>query len=135
MHTGFTGTRYGMTHVQLYFVRDALRRRHGWLHHGDCIGADKQAHDIGRSLGMLISGHPPVNPSLRAFCECDALSEPKEYMARNRDIVDWCEELVAAPAEMQEIVKSGTWATVRYGRKLGRMVTIVYPDGTMEFCP
>ena len=135
MHTGFTGTRHGMTPPQLDAVRDVLRRRQGWLHHGDCLGADKQAHDIGRALGLRIACHPPVNPTLRAFCECDLVHQPLAYMARNHAIVHVSAEVVAAPAEMGEVMKSGTWATVRHARKLGKMVTIVYPDGTLEFCP
>lgn len=135
MRTAFTGTRHGMTTAQLDAVRDVLQRRQGWLHHGDCLGSDKQAHDIGRALGFRITGHPPLNPVLRAYCECDELREPKPYIARDHDIVDETDELVAAPAEMQEILRSGTWATVRRARKMRKVVTIVYPDGTLEFCP
>ena len=39
--------------------------------------------------------------------------------------------LVAAPKEDEEVVRSGTWATVRYARKAGRVVLVVRPDGTI----
>lgn len=133
-NVGFTGTRQGMTVGQLSSVAELLRR-YDCLHHGDCEGADKQAHQIARESGMRVIGHPPLNPAIRAWCECDVLLDPKDYLSRNHDIVDAIAELIAAPAEDQERLRSGTWATIRYARKQRRMITIVYPDGTLEFCP
>ena len=54
----------------------------------------------------------------------------KDYLLRDWDIAEACTELLAAPATFAEVSRgSGTWATVRYARKLHRPVTIVFPDG------
>jgi hypothetical protein len=135
-HLGFTGTRKGMTEAQADAVREMLRARGSpWLHHGLCVGADEQAHHIARSLGMQIEGHPPTDPRLRAWLECDVLNEPLPYRQRNHVIVDRTVELFAAPLGMAEEAGSGTWSTVRYARSLHRLVTIIWPDGTLGFSP
>jgi len=58
-----------------------------------------------------------------------------DYLARNHFIVAYSEELVAAPKSNKEELRSGTWATIRYARKRKRMVTIIYPDGSLEYTP
>lgn len=129
---GFTGTRRGLTEQQRAAVQDCLSRFQ-WLHHGDCLGADWEAHNIATALGLQVHVHPPRDPVQRAFCSANAWSKPKDYIERNHDIVDATRELIATPAEMQEQLRSGTWATIRYARKQGRLVTIIYPDGSLEF--
>jgi hypothetical protein len=122
-----------MTLRQHEAVAELLERRAGSftvLHHGDCVGGDAEVHEVGRYLKLYIIGHPPLNPRMRAWRRCDELRPPKDYIARNHDIVDECEELVAAPHSKAEEVHSGTWATVRYARKQGKLITIVFPDGS-----
>lgn len=140
---GFTGTQRGMTEAQrIAFVREMqLRTSQGnvnW-HHGDCIGADSQSHDEACERVAAITIHPPDVPSKRAFCKIpdwasDILFEVKRelpYLTRNHNIVDESEELIATPSG-KEVLRSGTWATIRYARKLGHPITIIYPDGTVE---
>ena len=103
------------------------------LHLGDCIGADAEAYEEAVRLGIKTVGHPPDNASKRAFCEYDEERPPKPYLARNRDIVmEGIDGLIAAPKEFVEVLRSGTWATVRYARKAGRRIWIVMPDGTIK---
>lgn len=94
------------------------------LHHGDCIGADAQAHDAARALGYHIVLHPPTNPSRRAYCSADEEAPPLEYLARNKRIVESSELLIAGPSG-PERVRSGTWSTVRYARSLHLSVIIL----------
>lgn len=105
-----------------------------WLHHGDCIGADAQAHELALDVGLLIAIHPPTVLRHRAFCKgASQLYPEKPYMDRNRDIVDMTSELIAAPATMIEEPRgSGTWATIRYARSMKVPVIIVFPDGTAK---
>lgn len=134
IRVGFTGTQRGCTQRQ----RDELNDWFGSftlidefeLHHGDCIGADAEAHEIARGWGARVAGHPPTDPKKRAFCRFDEEREPKPYLDRNHDIVDETEWMVAAPGEMEEQLRSGTWATIRYARKRGRRLIIVHPDGS-----
>ena len=51
---------------------------------------------------------------------------PKPYLDRNRDIVDACEVLLATP-DGPERLRSGTWSTVRYARKIGKPVEVRLP--------
>lgn len=131
---GFTGTQNGMTEPQsLQVARRLVSYSIGWLHHGDCVGADAQAHDWAVQCGIKTEGHPPINPSKRAWCKFDVLHEPMEYIVRNHAIVDAVRYLIAAPVSMEEVMRSGTWATVRYARSLKRGILIVFPDGQWRF--
>lgn len=122
---GFTGTRKGMTDSQLAEVEKVLSAYKGnhrlpQFHHGDCIGSDAQAHSIAKDLGYWVVVHPPINPEYRAYCEGDQILKPLPYIVRNHAIVDACEILIATPAEVHEVLRSGTWATIRYARTMNR---------------
>lgn len=133
MNTGFTGTSQGMSDDQKAAVKNYLIDNFGGsFHHGDCVGADAEASEIAAELGLWIVVHPPENESKRAFCQkVRVILPPKPYLERNRDIVNSCDRLIATPLEGGEILRSGTWATVRYARKVGKPVTIIYRDGTI----
>lgn len=121
LHIGFTGTQEGMSDRQKEALAFDLSIRSSWLivfHHGDCVGADEEAHLIARYIGAYIVIHPPIDPRLRAFCEGDEIREPKPYIPRNHDIVDESRLLLAAPLLPEhEQPRSGTWATWRYARE------------------
>jgi len=124
---GFTGTQKGMSPEQKQQLEDLL-----WaltscgtqveLHHGDCIGADAEAHDIARRCQAIVHIHPSRSPLKRAYREGDVMYVEKENLTRNRDIVDAGNLLIAAPDSDVERLRSGTWATVRYARKSGKVV-------------
>lgn len=136
MRVGFTGTQWGITLLQGVTLRAELVEHFAAVpgnefHHGDCMGADAMAHDIARELGYAVHVHPPDNDSKRAFVRnATHTEEPAPYLVRNQHIVDATEMLLACPGEKQEKLRSGTWATIRYARRLNRPVVIVYPDGT-----
>lgn len=147
MKLGFTGTRRGISDKQREAFRELL-----WcqmpveLHHGDCVGADAATHyafceylHTEGSVGERIFTHPPDSDSMRAgvssLADWDMVSiveaEPLPYLTRNRNIVDSTDLLVACPAEFEEQQRGGTWSTVRYARKVGKPVVIIYPDGSV----
>ena len=135
---GFTGTQRGMTPEQDETVRKAFRRMEDeggsqWAAHGDCIGADAEFHDIAREFDMKVAIFPPENPSKRAWKEGDTCAEPKPYLDRNKDIVDEVDYMLATPGEFEEVLRSGTWSTIRYAIKQQVPVQIVFPDGTEEW--
>lgn len=103
-----------------------------WAHHGDCIGADADFHRLAELNGLKTHGHPPINSSKRAFCKFDVIEEPKEYLDRNKDIVDAVDWMIFTPETKEEVLRSGTWSTVRYARKQKKPYIIVFPDGSVE---
>lgn len=131
----FTGTRRGLTAKQAHRLSEFMGAR-GWseLHHGDCVGADEAAHKGAHSLGWRIVIHPGPSGPLRAFCgPWDVLCAVKPNLARNHDIVAAGNELWACPAAEREELRSGTWATIRYARRLGRAIYIIRPDGEVGY--
>lgn len=102
------------------------------LHHGDCVGSDYQAHALAREMGHFVVIHPPLDDKLRAFAVADLERQPKPYLDRNKDVVDETEILVATPKTRVEELRSGTWATIRYAKKQGKPIIIIYPDGDVE---
>ena len=134
MIVGFTGSRWGMTTPQYITVKKLLIE---WNttegHHGDCVGADREFHNLCEELKIRTVIHPPDNPSYRAFCKGDVILEEKPYLERNHDIVNNSSRMIATPATEKEILRSGTWATVRYTRKIKKYLVVVAPNGTEKF--
>lgn len=103
------------------------------FHHGDCIGADFQAHEVAMELGIPIWLHPPENPTKRAFCQgALVVDDTYPYLIRNHHIVEQSEWLIAGPHEPDMVTRSGTWATVRYAMTLSRDIAILLPDGQIH---
>lgn len=134
---GFTGTRIGLTFEQQGWLKGYLGQ---WassngtyssceFHHGDCIGADAEAHDIAKELGFDIVRHPPKDDKFRAFKSSPRSHFPKTNRIRNRFIVDSVEFMVAMPKNTKNIVRSGTWATIRYAKSRDKTLHIIYPSG------
>jgi hypothetical protein len=138
LRIGFTGTSRGMTPAQLNGLRGILsfamltEPHTPELHQGDCIGSDARANEEANRLGWWTVGHPPTDDSKRAFTKVDSEWPAQEYMVRNHEIVDVCSVLIATPATGQEVQRSGTWATVRYARKIGTPLVIIWPSGEIE---
>jgi len=140
MKVGFTGTRHGMTDEQRRaFIARAKEAGVTEFHYGVCDGADEDAWDVftsARDLGFerpRTVAHPPSNPAKRLHNTMpfdDEVRPEAEYLTRNRNIVDASETLWAAPDGPEER-RSGTWATVRYARRVGKPVVVFWPDGSV----
>jgi len=143
-HVGFTGTRTGLSSKQRHSLRVVLAhlKEDGavWFHHGDCEGADEEAHEVAVALGFKIHIHPPVMGKHRAFCQSDWQEQPLQYMKRNQAIVNACSVLIACPQQDRVMLssglvntqRSGTWSTIRKAAKTNKPRVIVYSDGTIE---
>jgi hypothetical protein len=133
---GFTGTQMGMTQEQKKTLELYLKRTLETdvdYHHGDCVGADEQFHKILEDLNVTkIIIHPPINEKKRAFCKSNFVRKQKEYLDRNKDIVDESDILIATPKEFDEQLRSGTWSTVRYADRKKKQAFIIYPNGMMK---
>ena len=135
MDVGFTGTQIGMTNIQKRKVKkalDKLSQNHDVFHHGDCIGADSEAHSMAVNSGFSITLHPPSISTKRAFCKADEERVPLDYLRRNLEIVKDSDILLAAPRGMNEETRSGTWSTIRKARKLGKRIMIIFPNGQVQ---
>ena len=130
---GFTGTRNGMSSSQMQSFRKLvaeLMNIDSSFHHGDCIGADAEAHDIVLSIipDISIVIHPPSKGTMRAYKDQGHVLPPKDYIARNHNIVDSTSVLIAAPSSAEHdpaSKRSGTWATIRYARSKGKKIYIL----------
>jgi hypothetical protein len=138
---GFTGSREGMTPEQFDSTHKTIQAYQIITpkivaHHGVCIGADLHFHKICEILSIYTIGHPGIRPDgkcfTRASCQCNELRLPKPFAARDRDIVDVSDILMATPSGWKEEIRSGTWATIRYARKVHHRIVIVWPDGTLK---
>lgn len=136
VHIGFTGTQSGMTTEQQLRVQIIVFELGTTdASHGDCVGSDDQFDQIAIELGLRRHIRPSTLEAKRAWCfvaDGDVLHPPKPPLIRNRDIVDEVEAMIATPKEMIETLRSGTWATIRYARKQGKPVHIVWPDGSVS---
>jgi hypothetical protein len=138
----FTGTRSGMALRQKMVIRQMMTgsalmeiRRVSRFLHGGCIGADAQFHVILKQMGLLskVEVYPSDIPEFRDDLEAGygilRIHEPSNPIARNKTMIGRAHSLLAAPREFQEVVRSGTWMTIREARKKGIPVLIVFPDG------
>jgi hypothetical protein len=110
MILGMTGNRKGIS-------APAMETLVNWLddegvtmtevHHGDCVGADKEFHDlISSRTGVKVVVHPPDNTAMRSFSEpresrdglgAIEIRAPKSYVPPP----DFVEQLVPAPHPFQ----------------------------------
>ena len=127
MKIGFTGTRAGMSQNQKeQFVLKLFELGITEFHHGDCQGADADAHDIVREFfpDVKIIIHPPDKTKTQAFKRGDFSPPKKPYIVRDKDIVNDTEHLIGSPLG-EEVIRSGTWTTIRHARKTGKPHTIL----------
>ena len=133
MKVGFTGTRSGMTARQMLALAKFLgqyQSRITEFHHGDCVGADAEAHEIVESfLGVnVIYVHPPNDERYRAFKHSPHIAEPRGYLVRNHDIVNSVDRMLAAPKQIEcpsNLRGQGTWATIVYAEKHRKQIEIL----------
>lgn len=134
---GFTGTNRGMCPSQKTELEALLKKlkEEGFdeFHHGLCIGADEQAAILAKSLGYRVVARPglakdPTNLLYRSdWTGSDETLEAKPFIERDREIVDAVEHMLATPLSREEVIRSGTWTTVRYARKVGRQIDLILP--------
>ena len=133
---GFTGTQLGMTYAQqqkFYLIITKLNPE--YFYHGDCVGADAAAHTI---VNMYIPEckkeiFPPKYGGKRAYCKNYYKMHPKDdFLPRNKKIVAASDILIATPKETEEVLRSGTWATIRYAKAKGIPIYIIWPEGDYE---
>ena len=71
---------------------------------------------------------PKNNPFYENSGVDDEVLPNKEFLERNRDIVNNIDKLYALP-EGPEKLRSGTWSTIRFCRKMNKELCIISPEG------
>ncbi len=134
MKIGITATAAGLSEDQIKdFVRWLIAHLYVTeLHHGDCVGGDSEVDNAARRVypDLKIHIHPCTLEGKRAHCEQRGFSivhSVKPPLVRNHDIVDASDILLAFPKSHEEELRSGTWATIRYARRVGRKIVYFYP--------
>lgn len=128
----FTGTQLGMAKAQRKAFRNLLlEMKPKVLVHGDCVGADSQAHDIAAELGIEIWIRPCNLDHKRAYKQGKLLAEPEFPIVRNHKMVDESHALIVCPKQAQPQLRSGTWATLRYAKKHDVLRWLIYPGGAL----
>lgn len=139
IRVGFTGTRRGMTVTQRAAVRQTLvawddRYFLDEAHHGGCVGADLEFNALCEQMGLRVIVHPSMvgRQTQSVLKTAHRVMTPLPPLVRNKCIVTDTDVLLAAPATVHEIVRSGTWATVREARRRLRPIAIIAPDGEVR---
>lgn len=136
VHLGFTGSSRGMTAAQKERCSKVVKRLIPTRAiHGDCVGADGEFHDMVRLLAprCWIEIYPSTHTDARANKAGDKIHEPRPPLDRNPLIVAASRVLLATPETAHEIVRSGTWTTIRCARREHLPIYIVTPNGEVEF--
>lgn len=137
MNIGFTGTQKGMSDYQKKEVALILLFHRPFCmaediiyqaHHGDCIGADAEFEQLAKEYGYTTYAHPASDTgSKRAYCKSDTILPSKPALKRNRDIVNVAGIMIATPGQGYEVLRSGTWSTIRYAKRYGTLIHVIYP--------
>jgi hypothetical protein len=132
-HLGITGRRDTPTGLQCGIIKRYIDRCAA-LHHGDCLGADALAAGLALEAGKYVVAYPGTTGQWRANTPAHVIHPVPltrhPELTRNHAIVDACDMLLAVPRG-PEHRRSGTWATVRYARRSGKPIVIIWPDGTV----
>lgn len=138
MRLGFTGTQVGMSSGQQGTFLYSLRYFNPSVFiHGDCIGADADAHAMTEPWAEVCGTKIIVRPSdldaKRAFNRNYVFKTyaPEPPLVRNRKIVHDSDILIACPRKFREETRSGTWATIRYACGM-KPILIIWRDGLVN---
>lgn len=140
MKIGFLGTLREFTQVQRDLFIDTIIK-FGVVeefHHGDCVGSDENAHNIIRLIApdCEICVHPPVREMHRAYCEGDVDFVQMDYIARNQEIVDFSDVVVACIHEfIKGQARSGAndpWRAIEYAKSQKIHTIIINNEGKVK---
>lgn len=99
---------------------------------GDCIGVDDQVNRAFRMAGCLTRGYPGMNRAKRAFGDHEIWHEPRNNIARDEDIAWDAGFMLCFPWGLEELLRDGTWTTIRRARHYGTAGLIIYWTGLTE---
>lgn len=134
----FTGSRQGPTEPQRRaFTAWLATAQPGRMLNGLAIGCDEWALLAAKDHGWELEGYPcNIGSQVSTVAVHMVVSHGKYHQSmppldRNRLMVGMADRLLAMPAGMEEELRSGTWATIRYARKGQKPITVFWPDGSV----
>lgn len=68
--------------------------------------------------------------SKRHRIDVEQMPEGSTYLHRNDRMIDYARMVYAYPKSAREVVRSGTWHTIRQARKRGRRILVAPLDGS-----
>lgn len=105
---------------------------------GGAYGVDTLAAESARERGLRVILAVPAgkwhNERLSEDLGCRVEEVPGGYMARNDRLAELADVLYAFPPTAREELRSGTWATVRRFRRLGKTVHLTPFDTVLPSC-
>jgi hypothetical protein len=129
---GITATQRGLVERQREVAEELfLRFDPARLVHGDCVGGDEDIHYLFQQAfpKKTIIIRPCDIRHKRAFCIGFHEEHPEEPpLMRNQKIVNESHILLGFPGEQNEVTRSGTWSTIRYAKRIGKPVIVIYPE-------
>ena len=138
MKIGITGTRNGFSDKQKetflkYLEEHNLLKTVTEFHQGNCIGVDVEATRIFyEKTNAVIHAHLPEKKELIGTTKYNHVNcKPKNYFARNRDIVNSSDIIIVVPREMKHQSFGGTWYTHDYALKRSKKTITIFPDGSL----
>jgi len=118
------------------FVKLVSKMKIEELHQGKCQGVDESAVEIVSKLfpKAVIHDYPSNDKAIIYETIYPVKSrrikhKRKPALKRNHDVVDACDLLIACPHTKKEVLRSGTWATIRYAKKVNKKMIIINPNG------
>ena len=133
MRITITATRSGLTPLQMKSViRLFTELKITKLIHGCAVGGDQQIHYL---TNVPKEMHPSKESQQRwaerVLRSIDELFPIHPPIPRNHIMVNNGDCVIAAPkGKIEQLRGSGTWATIRYAKKIGKKLYICWPDGT-----
>jgi len=132
---GFTGTRKGITKAQfdqLSFLLGYLRPL--YARHGGAIGADAEFHEMCLMQRISIDIFPSTMASQVADLHgYNKIYRPAPPLSRNKVIVQYSDYMIAVSGTAHEVQRSGTWATIRYTKRMQQPIITIFPSGHCHY--
>jgi hypothetical protein len=132
---GFAGTLKQPTQRQADQLCKALfyhREAHSVMHNGGCTGSEEYALRYWLACKGAVWLHPPMQTTHRAAVPYGIANPPATYLRRYMQIVLATDVMIICPSQQREVVRSSTWAALRYAQDADKAFFLILPCGTVH---